>query len=84
MPLANIPLTIACAQKALASGSLTSVDLIRHSVDVFEADKDSPIPLNAFLEIYDDAIDKAKAADAEIGDARKTGNLDALFAAKPL
>jgi aspartyl-tRNA(Asn)/glutamyl-tRNA(Gln) amidotransferase subunit A len=77
-------MTIADAQKALASGSFTSEALIRNSIDVFEADKGSPIPLNAFLEIYDDVIDKAKAADAEIAAARKTEMLDALFAAKPL
>lgn len=69
---------------ALRSGAVTSEALVRESADTFAADQKSPKPLNAFLEIYDDAIARAQAADAEIAAARADGTIDALFARKPL
>ena len=69
---------------ALKSGRTTSEALVRESVDTFERDGKSERPLNAFLEIYADALDAARAADGKIAEARKNGTLDALFAEKPL
>ena len=69
---------------ALKSGETTSEKLVQQSIDTFTADQKSEKPLNAFLEIYDDALDLAKAADAEIAAARANGTIDALFAEKPL
>lgn len=69
---------------ALKEGKISSEELVKKSVDAFESDKKSELPLNAFLEIYDDVLEKAKSADLEISEARKNGTLDELFAQKPL
>lgn len=76
--------TINEIRNALKSGEITSVELVRGAAAAFEADKKSDLPLNAFLEIYDDVMAKAEAADAEIAAARTANTLDALFAEKPL
>ncbi len=78
--------TIKEMRGALKDGSVTSEKLVQEAVATFEADKKSELPLNAFLEMYADAAEKAKKADAEIAAARAQGSaaLDALFAAKPL
>ena len=68
----------------LKSGEITSEALVKKSIETFEADKNSALPLNAFLEMYDDALSLAQAADAEISAARKDGSLGALFKKKPL
>ena len=68
----------------LKSGETTSASLVETAISTFEEDKNSAIPLNAFLEMYDDAVEKAKNADDEIAKARKNGGIDALFAKKPL
>ena len=70
--------------KALKEGKTTSVELVQNSIDTFEADKKSEKPLNAFLEIYGNAIELAKEADAKIAEAKAAGNLDKLFEEKPL
>lgn len=76
--------TINQTVNALKEGKISSEELVKNSVDAFEKDKNSALPLNAFLEIYDDVIEKAKLADQEIKDARKNGTLEELFAKKPL
>jgi aspartyl-tRNA(Asn)/glutamyl-tRNA(Gln) amidotransferase subunit A len=76
--------TIKDMRDALRSGKKTSAELVRKSIAVFEADRKSVLPLNAFLEMYDDAVSKAEDADREIAEARKAGTLDSLFAEKPL
>jgi len=76
--------TIRDMRSALKEGSATSADIIKKLAAAFEADKKSAVPLNAFLEIYEDALTKAEAADAEIASARSSGTLDALFSEKPL
>ncbi len=76
--------TIEDTIKALKSGETTSEKLVRASIDTFAADQKSEKPLNAFLEIYEDVIEFAKACDAQIAQARAAGTLDALFAEKPL
>ena len=76
--------TIRDMRAALKEGSVTSADIIKKSAAAFEADKKSASPLNAFLEIYEDVLTKAEAADAEIASARSSGTLDALFSEKPL
>ncbi|MCR5612581.1 Asp-tRNA(Asn)/Glu-tRNA(Gln) amidotransferase subunit GatA [Treponema sp.] len=71
---------------ALKEGKVTSASLVKDSIDTFEKDKSSAIPLNAFLEMYDDAIAKAQKADDLITAARNGGQsaLDELFAKQPL
>lgn len=78
--------TIKDTRAALKNGQITSEQLVRNSIETFNKDKSAPIPLNAFIEMYDDAVAKAAAADKEISDARKKGAdaLDKLFAEKPL
>ncbi len=78
--------TIKETVEALKSGAVTSAKLVQESIDTFEKDKNSELPLNAFLEIYDNVLDLAKKADEEIEAARKAGGsaLDELFAKKPL
>lgn len=78
--------TIKETREALKSGAITCVALVESSVKTFEEDKSSAIPLNAFIEMYDDAATKAAAADEEIAAARKAGAdaLEKLFAEKPL
>lgn len=70
--------------KALKEGKTTSVELVQNSIDTFEADKKSEKPLNAFLEIYGNAVELAKEADAKIAEAKAAGTLDKLFEEKPL
>lgn len=69
---------------ALKNGETTSEKLVQESIDTFNADQKSAKPLNAFLEIYDDALALAKKADEEIASARAAGTLGELFAKKPL
>lgn len=69
---------------ALKSGETTSEKLVQSSIDTFTADQKSEKPLNAFLEIYEDALESAKKADEEISQARKNGSIDELFSKKPL
>ncbi|MBP3365547.1 MAG: Asp-tRNA(Asn)/Glu-tRNA(Gln) amidotransferase subunit GatA [Treponema sp.] len=76
--------TIYETAEALRSGAVTSAGLVREAAETFEADKNSALPLNAFLEIYSDAAALAEAADAKIAQARTDGTLDALFQAQPL
>lgn len=71
---------------ALKNGKVTSAELVQASIDTFNADKNSDLPLNAFLELYDDALDLAKKADEKIAEARKIGTeaVKALFEKQPL
>ena len=57
-------MTIPETVENLKSGKTTSVQLVKNSIDTFEADKKSALPLNAFLEMYDDAAAKAEAEAA--------------------
>ena len=76
--------TIKETVEALKKGSVTSTFLVQSSIDSFEKDKKSALPLNAFLEIYDDVLELAKKADSEIEKARAEGKIDELFEKKPL
>ena len=76
--------TIKETSQALKEGKTTSVELVKKSIDTFEKDKNSSLPLNAFIEMYDDALTRAEEADKEISSARADGTLDALFEKKPL
>ncbi|MBP3416391.1 MAG: Asp-tRNA(Asn)/Glu-tRNA(Gln) amidotransferase GatCAB subunit A, partial [Spirochaetaceae bacterium] len=55
--------TIQGVRDALAAGAITSQKLVEETRAVFDADSQSELPLNAFLEIYDDAILRAQEAD---------------------
>ncbi|MCQ2610839.1 MAG: Asp-tRNA(Asn)/Glu-tRNA(Gln) amidotransferase subunit GatA [Treponema sp.] len=77
-------ITIEETRAALKAGEVTSVELVKEIKETFEADKNSAIPLNAFLEIYDDVEAMAEAVDKEIADAKASGNLDKLYEEKPL
>ncbi|MFA6857428.1 MAG: amidase family protein, partial [Treponema sp.] len=76
--------TITDMQTALKNGTVTSAALVKKSIETFNADKKSDLPLNAFLEMYDDAESKAEAADKKIAEARVNGTLDRLFEEEPL
>ena len=76
--------TINETRSDLKSGKVTSVQLVKESIETFEADRNSALPLNAFLEMFDDAEKKAEACDREIAQARAEGKLDELFEKKPL
>ena len=78
--------TIQSTRAALKAGEITSEQLVRNSIETFEKDKSAAIPLNAFIELYDDAVSKAQEADKEIAAARAAGSaaLDKLFEEKPL
>ena len=76
--------TIKETREALQSGKTTSLQLVKDSIETFNKDKSASIPLNAFIEMYDDALKNAENADKEIQDAKAAGNLDKLFEEKPL
>ena len=78
--------TIKETRDALKKGEVTSEKLVRDAIDTFNKDKSAPIPLNAFIEMYEDAVEVAAAADKEIAAARSAGAgaLDNLFEEKPL
>ena len=76
--------TINETREALKKGETTSAELVKNSIETFEKDKSAAIPLNAFIEMYEDAAAKAEATDKEIEAARQAGNLDSLFEKKPL
>ena len=78
--------TIEGVKAALAEGATTSRQLVEKTAQVFQSDKDSALPLNAFLEIYQNALDMAEAADALRKEASLKGKeaLDALLQEKPL
>ena len=76
--------TIKETREALKSGKTTSLQLVKDSIKTFNKDKSASIPLNAFIEMYDDALKNAENADKEIQDAKAAGNLDKLFEEKPL
>lgn len=76
--------TIKDTVEELKSGKITSVSLVKNSIETFENDKKSDKPLNAFLEMYSDAITKAEEADKLISESKSNGTLEALFTEKPL
>ena len=76
--------TIKETREALLSGKTTSVQLVKEARDTFEKDKLAAIPLNAFIEMFDDAVVKAEEADKEIAEAKSDGNAEKLFDEKPL
>lgn len=76
--------TIEETRNALKSGKITSEELVKSAIQTFESDKSSKIPLNAFIEIYDDVLEMSKKADEEIQNAKKDGKIDELFNEKSL
>ncbi|MBN2810534.1 MAG: Asp-tRNA(Asn)/Glu-tRNA(Gln) amidotransferase subunit GatA [Spirochaetales bacterium] len=59
-------------KKALDSGALTSEAVVAAYRDAWEADQKSALPLNGYIEFFEDAIDLAREADVlrAKGDAR--------------
>lgn len=76
--------TIKETREALKTGKITSKSLVEASINTFEKDKSSAIPLNAFIEMYEDAVKVAEECDKQIADAKANGTLDKLFLEKPL
>ena len=66
-------------RKGLDSGDFTSVELTKHFLDI---SKRKNKEINAYLEIYDDAIDKAKNADSRISKGEITPLLGIPIALK--
>ena len=62
-------MSIAQIKEAFVNGTLSSKQLVQKSIDIFNQDKTSDIPLNAFLEMYDDAVKLAEESDALIAAA---------------
>ena len=78
--------TIDETRTALKEGKIKSAELVQNSIKTYEDDKSASIPLNAFIEMYEDSVSKAEEADKEIAEARSKGTeaLDKLFEEKPL
>ena len=76
--------TIKETREALKSGKITSKELVESAKKTYEVDASAAIPLNAFIELYEDSVAKAEAADKEIADAKAAGTLNKLFEEKPL
>lgn len=70
--------------KSLKDGNVTSASLTSDIIDAFQKDSKSTLPLNAFLEMYQDALSLAQQADSQIQEAKKQGCLEALYQKKPL
>ena len=81
-----IQYTISECQKALKNGEVSSVQLVESTKAWFISDKDKKIPLNGFLEVYEDALKSAKKADEEFSLAKAKGanELATLLEKKPL
>ncbi|MBR7064614.1 MAG: aspartyl/glutamyl-tRNA amidotransferase subunit A, partial [Treponema sp.] len=76
--------TICDIRNAYKKGELSVEAFVSSLISFIKDDMQSSVPLNAFLELYEDAIQKAKNCDKEIADARFNGTLEKLFAEKPL
>ena len=70
--------------KALKEGKVTSFQLVQNSITAFQEDCKSEKPLNAFLEIYDNALELAKKADEQIQQAISQNTVEELFKSQPL
>ena len=72
--------------EGFSSGKFTCTELVKKSIDTFEQDKNSSIPLNAFLEMYDDSLALAQKADELYEKARAEGedSVKKLLQEKPL
>ncbi|MBQ4554961.1 MAG: Asp-tRNA(Asn)/Glu-tRNA(Gln) amidotransferase subunit GatA [Spirochaetaceae bacterium] len=77
-------MTVLESRKALIEGKITALELVNKTISEFEKDKESALPLNAFLEIYKNVVKMAESADAEIAAAREKGEVEKLFEEKPL
>lgn len=63
-------LTIIKAHEALKKGDFTAVELTQSYLDVITAKNGE---VNAYLEVFDDAVEQAKAADVKIAEVRAKG-----------
>lgn len=80
----NLNMSIEDVRVAFINGSLTCENLVQEYVASIKEDMSSSLPLNAFLELYDDSITLAKQCDELIQNAKKNGSLDSLLNEKPL
>ncbi|MGI5173788.1 Asp-tRNA(Asn)/Glu-tRNA(Gln) amidotransferase subunit GatA [Treponema sp. OMZ 840] len=78
--------TVLSALQALENKTYTCEELVAKSIDCFEQDLKTDAPLNAFLEIYADALVQARRCDEERDRALAQGPdaLKNLLAKKPL
>ena len=58
-------------KKALDSGTLTSEAVVKAYRDAWEADQKSALPLNGYIEFFEDAIDLAREAGAALRGQRQ-------------
>lgn len=73
-------LTIAKAHADIVAGKYTAVDLARAYLEVIaEKNKD----INAYLEVYVDVLEQAKAADVKIAEIKKQGKEVPMLAGIP-
>src|SRR5664280_2563282 len=66
-------LTIQKAHDSLVKGDFSAVQLTQAYLDNISAKNGD---IHAYLEVFDDAIEQAKAADATIADLQKNGHPD--------
>ncbi len=80
------PYSIRQMTDAFDEGTATSAALVRRYAEIIEKDRSSDIPMNAFLEVYDDAVSRAGQADEERSRAKHAGDgaLRELHEKKPL
>ena len=57
-------MSLTALKKALEAGSVTSLEIIKAFRSSWEADQKTALPLNGYIEFFDDAEEKAEAADA--------------------
>lgn len=69
---------------ALKTGQVTCEELVSSVKEQFEIDKKNLLPLNAFLEIYEDIIPMAQEVDKQISQAVKDNTIEELYKTKPL
>lgn len=71
------PLTVDAIHEAYKNGTYTAIDLVQALIDAIKADeqafKDKKPSVNAYLEVYADALDQARAAQKIIDEHRAAG-----------
>lgn len=75
---------IASTVASLKSGKVKCEELVQSVIRSFEEDRKNPLPLNAFLELYDDILSKAREVDREIEKRVSEGTIESLYREKPL
>ncbi|HKL85286.1 MAG TPA: amidase, partial [Treponemataceae bacterium] len=57
-------MSLTALKKALEAGTLTSLEIVKAYRSAWEGDQKTDLPLNGYIEFFDDVEEKAKEADA--------------------